>query len=256
MQRRFGDALKTVPSQAEQTRLSAGMVAYRTELQSLSRDDIDGRVNEELAKEAGAQDERNEAAFADWSQLALWTLQEAVVLTLGKNPDTWSSLDDTVEFSLLGMRFAKLRRRISRAKDARELTDPVSPKEFIAWADTNGVSIPPWFKQNVDQGQATDPKGLYETSHQLSAVTSELEGLKVPDRPVGGKERNTFLKLVLGMALRGYGYDPHASRSPKAKEIAEDLAELGIPLDEDTVRTKLREAADEYSHLLTSPDAN
>ena len=82
-------------------------------------------------------------------------------------------------------------------------------------------------------------------------MTEELERLRAADKPVGTKERNTFLKWILGMAvIANYGYDHHAARSPVPKEIADDLAALGISLDEDTIRSKLREGAEEYGHLL------
>lgn len=50
------------------------------------------------------------------------------------------------------------------------------------------------------------------------------------------------MKLVIGMAIKGYGYDPKSGRSPFAKDVAGDLALIGLPLDEDTVRKYLAEA--------------
>ncbi|MEC5291601.1 hypothetical protein VSX64_23035 [Aurantimonas sp. C2-6-R+9] len=52
-----------------------------------------------------------------------------------------------------------------------------------------------------------------------------------------------MLKLVIGMAVKGYSYDPASGRSPTAKEIATDLALIGLPMDEDTVRKYLKESA-------------
>ena len=57
------------------------------------------------------------------------------------------------------------------------------------------------------------------------------------------KERESLLKLVIGMAIKGYGYDPAALKSDKVKEIADDLALLGLSIDTDTVRKYLKEAA-------------
>jgi hypothetical protein len=56
-------------------------------------------------------------------------------------------------------------------------------------------------------------------------------------------ERNSLLKLVIGMAVNGYKYDPSPERSPVPPEIAADLEALGIGLDADTVRKYLREGA-------------
>lgn len=61
--------------------------------------------------------------------------------------------------------------------------------------------------------------------------------------PLLARERDTFLKLVIGMAVKGYSYDPTALKSTAPKEIADDLAGLDITITDDTVRKYLREAA-------------
>jgi hypothetical protein len=52
------------------------------------------------------------------------------------------------------------------------------------------------------------------------------------------------LKVVIGMAVGGYSYDPKAGRSDRPTEIAGDLERAGVPLDVDTVRKWLRESAE------------
>ena len=50
-------------------------------------------------------------------------------------------------------------------------------------------------------------------------------------------EANSLLKLVVGMAMAGYRYDPAAAKSSVPGEIADDLAKIdGLSLDDDTVR--------------------
>ena len=56
-------------------------------------------------------------------------------------------------------------------------------------------------------------------------------------------ETNSLLKLVIGMAIKGYAHDPAASKSTSPKEIADDLAQLGIAITDDTVRKHLKKAA-------------
>ncbi len=56
------------------------------------------------------------------------------------------------------------------------------------------------------------------------------------------RERDSLLKMVIGMAIKGYTYDPVALKNPAVKEIADDLALLDIGLNEDTVRKYLQEA--------------
>jgi hypothetical protein len=57
-----------------------------------------------------------------------------------------------------------------------------------------------------------------------------------------------MLKLILGMAMKNYRYDPTQKKNTATKAITDDLAENGIILDEDTVRKYLGEAGE----LLTS----
>jgi hypothetical protein len=57
-----------------------------------------------------------------------------------------------------------------------------------------------------------------------------------------------LLKLIIGIAVAGYNYDPKAKRNDATKDIADDLVRLDIPLDPDTVRKWLREAAQHLPH--------
>ena len=53
-----------------------------------------------------------------------------------------------------------------------------------------------------------------------------------------------MLKLIYGMAVRGYTYNPADKRSTIVPEIVGDLALEGIPLSDDTIRRYLKEARD------------
>jgi hypothetical protein len=70
------------------------------------------------------------------------------------------------------------------------------------------------------------------------------EQLDSPAQEVGTRARDRLLKLVIGMAVAAYVYDPKATRSDRPAEIAADLSRAGVPLDVDTVRKWLREAAE------------
>lgn len=63
------------------------------------------------------------------------------------------------------------------------------------------------------------------------------------EKPLSTTERNTLLKLLIGMAVGAYRYDPSAAKSSVPKEIADDLAQAGLSITDDTVRTYLKKAA-------------
>lgn len=79
-------------------------------------------------------------------------------------------------------------------------------------------------------------------SSDPAALTTDTNAQKFPNKPLGTKERDTLLKIILGMAIKGYAYDPNAKRSSAAKEISDDLLSLGMSIDDDTVRNHLNRA--------------
>jgi len=78
---------------------------------------------------------------------------------------------------------------------------------------------------------------------RVEAKSSEKPAPDSNEKALSTTERNTLLKLVIGMAVKGYSYDPEASKSGVPKEIVDDLANLGIAITDDTVRRYLKEAA-------------
>lgn len=62
------------------------------------------------------------------------------------------------------------------------------------------------------------------------------------EKPFLPKEKEALLKILLGLALTNYTYDPKASRTSTAREITDDLKLHGISVDEDTVRKWLTQA--------------
>jgi len=63
------------------------------------------------------------------------------------------------------------------------------------------------------------------------------------DKPLSTRERDTLYKIIIGMAMRGYGHDPSAQRSSAIADIARDLEEVGLPVSDDTIRKYMKEAA-------------
>lgn len=68
--------------------------------------------------------------------------------------------------------------------------------------------------------------------------------LRSNEQALHTKEKESLLKLVIGMAVEQYAYNPKAARSDTVKNIASDLAHLGISLDIGTIRKFLRKGTD------------
>jgi hypothetical protein len=92
-------------------------------------------------------------------------------------------------------------------------------------------------------GECTRLRGELEALKSQRAIPAEA-------KPLSTRERDSLLKLVIGMAVNGYAFQPRAARSLAPSEVAGDLEKLGIGLDVDTVRKYLKQGAE-----LLPPDA-
>ncbi|MFO1184769.1 MAG: hypothetical protein U1E56_08285 [Bauldia sp.] len=220
------------------------------------------------------------ANFEHWARAAFWTLEEAVALCLGRAPEKLSEhiLGQKESYSPFAAKYMGLLRLAQRATwDGSTDKHRNQPLQFLAWArrlqiemdpellaalGRLGLDVPDW-KARYDALRATaeserkrllsDLEQERKNSTALAATVSDLgAGKPAPtagdppasEKPLGARERESLLKLAIGMAVIGYSYDPHASRSNITSEIAGDLEQAGVPLDVDTVRKWLREGAD------------
>ena len=100
-------------------------------------------------------------------------------------------------------------------------------------------------------------KVVEELKEALRAARSEIEALRQQqatsqanlqssdcNKQLGSRERESLLKLVGGMAIYGYGYDPRQLRNDATSVIRDDLLALGLSLDEDTVRKYLKQGTE------------
>ena len=87
-------------------------------------------------------------------------------------------------------------------------------------------------------------RDLEKVRTELAESEAGKPQANAPARELKTRERDTVLKLIIGMAVSGYGHDPKAARSDTVGDIVGDLDGLGLHLDPDTIRKWLREAAD------------
>jgi hypothetical protein len=91
---------------------------------------------------------------------------------------------------------------------------------------------------------------LLDDYTSLKAASTSEAVTVVTNADLSTRERDTLLKMVIGLAIGGYRYDPKLARSPVIPEIANDLDKAGVRVSDDTVRKYLREGA---SHLPAKP---
>lgn len=217
-----------------------------------------------------------DADFDHWSKAAYWTLDEAVALAFGKDPRivNWDALKAHVQISAFAGSYSALRDLTLRAQTTQQLYDPVIPGFFLGWAKRSDITYPPELEAKVvergnhvgdwrslydDLKKVTDRQAealkrtilqrdqtITELGNERDGLLSRLAEAVKPGRTesLGGKERESALKLIMGMAIGGYAYNPNAKRNDSTADIVSDLDRKGLHLDPDTVRKWLKEGRD------------
>lgn len=62
-------------------------------------------------------------------------------------------------------------------------------------------------------------------------------------------ERSSLFKLILGMAIAGYKFNPQAEKNTAISDITEDLQKLGIGMSDDTVRKWINKAGEKFPNV-------
>ena len=224
---------------------------YLANLESLSDAELIHRhsqLKEQKAVETEAQHPFNQPycilnsdGIDFFARAAFWELEEAAALFLGRDPNylNHKKIKELRRSSRIGKEFQKLTVLLTRAYRFGHIFSPDRPDNYIRWARQFQISVPAELEER-----------LVEFGHDLSDPVDQEEQIPIEttdQKPEAGpslsqRERTSLLKLVIGMAMKGYGFDPNASRSGTAAEIAGDLHTSGLSLDEDTVRKYLNEA--------------
>ena len=269
-------------SHERRTTLKGQADKYRAELFALSQDNFSAlyqKTVEErgrLAEIAARRDEEarffnQRSALADyhyWTKADYWTLDEAIVLALGRDPNvvTAANLAPFRLTSPFVANFLRLQNLALRAKATGKLFDPVLPVLFVAWAIDKGIDIPaPMRDLIMAQAAPIDWEGhskkqsdliellekrvtrqqteidtlrasLAESEARASAIPAPAEATAKKQSPV---ERDNMLMVILAVAVDAYGHKPETDRSTTVSDIRNAVEKLGLALSDDTIRRYL-----------------
>ncbi|WP_085311453.1 hypothetical protein [Planktotalea arctica] len=190
---------------------------------------------------AGFGHEQFRADFEHWGQTPSYSLNEAVTLSLGVEPDKID--DDEIDALLREKRetlwpaykfLLKRREQFTRFFHFGGFGYAhMTARELNAIFDKLGTDVHPEFKAQLD-----------------SRWPSEKSKLVISPDNFSSQEKRTLLKLLAAMACEQYSFDPHAKRSEAVSRIRDDLEFIGESMDTKTIRKWLLEAMefvdDEY----------
>ena len=184
--------------------------------------------NDRLDLDQFFNEPRAAANYDRWLSLAVWTPEEAVVLSLGKDPSVVNS--KTLAGVYPGSPFKRTVRHrldaLNRAVEGKVLAEPILPKRFIIWAENQyDFAVP---AQMIEKPGASKLKSSVEEQDTIDS-----------------RSRNSYLKIILGLAIKHYQFDKdYDGTKPSAvfQTISNDLAKISIHINADTVRKHLMDA--------------
>ena len=202
-----------------------------------------------------------------WGRKAYWTIDEATALLFVKAPEQvqFRWVEDHEGQYDFADEYLRVHELIEEAVNASILPNPIPPRLLLSWADHHSVSIPDTIRSAVaardveiselvaerdrlTEAQRKLRRELEEARYAadcLRSAQTKPENIELDAaRDLSERERQSLYKLIIGMAIKGYGHNPFdaSKATKKSKEIAGDVALLGMSIDEDTVRKYLTEA--------------
>lgn len=193
-----------------------------------------------------------------WAKMPCWNYLELTCVTLGFEPGPILAAhaeqleSDDVKLALISKR-SKL---AHRAVEVGDLPACITPKRAIEWLGSIGEEVPEGLEEALCELPIYSEGPLeYVSSGDLTAVVAAIGKLadivqgreESPANPSAqSKEIASLQKIVLTMAVKGYGYEPSLRRTAVYGEIADDSVSIGLNLHVDTVRKHLRLAVDNH----------
>ena len=131
------------------------------------------------------------------------------------------------------------------AKDVKRwLTEIGIKSNFFCTEQQASASHPSQTKEVISNAlNVTATSGVMEQILLPGNIAETGRPNQLDDKPLMTSERDSLLKLVICMAVQGYSYNPEVKKSGIIAEIKSDLELLGIALNDDTIRSYLKQAS-------------
>lgn len=211
-----------------------------------------------------------ERLFSEYASRPYWSIEEAVALSFGLDPD-WVFKKGKESASLLlpnSLHINKLKGRLKWALNSHEIessvgiydkeTPLIKPADFISWAKSVGISLPEKLvvfalstigediNTNLDI-QSYEEK-ITTLKHELNQCQLRCDHLekekKFNEKPLLTQEKESLYKMLAAAIVHAYDYDPSKKKNDKLSKMRKALNDIGHSLDDGTIRTRLDVAKD------------
>jgi hypothetical protein len=214
----------------ELRKLDKSAVEERYRAHCRAAEDSERRLEEEKDKSEFFNCPGAQADISRWKRKKHWHPEEAVALSLGKNPkivnpETLSQLRRPM--SPFVSEFQARMNTLQRVISAGHISTPLARRAFIDWAVKEGFSLPSEFNAT----HRTDP--------------SEEEA---KDDEINPKTLHVFYCFLVGMAMKHYNFDPdydpkQGHKSEVFSKMVHDL-DGKLRVDVKTLRTHMNRAVE------------
>ncbi|WP_156389691.1 hypothetical protein [Methylobacterium sp. Leaf465] len=162
-----------------------------------------------------------------WGRSPTWSIKEAVALYLDRDPACfkWSDVKNWISGSNLIQGAADFRRAARDAVRLGELYKRTPPEELVHWAEAKGYTFP----------------------EHLVTIVGMHRPYEVPHRPthdlwsrLSTKQQNNVFKLLLALAIDGYGFNPYRPGSRGSTPMGAATAAVGLRMDPQTITKMLQ----------------
>ena len=179
---------------------------YQKELFAMKYQDLSGLYEQEIMKQLEEKKLKLEledqsrffnqlsanADFEHWSKAAYWSLDEAIALSFGKNPNivNWVKVNPLTGVSKFASDYASRRDLALRAVHCRKLYDKVMPSIFLSWTKELQLEIPAALIAEVEKmgGTATNWLEKYqEIERKYQKQSKELSELETNTKALNAK---------------------------------------------------------------------
>lgn len=173
-----------------------------------------------------------------WARLSTWTPSQAILILGDREPSTkvvsyTENLHDyEIEDSPFAQAFFEVYKIMQSAIEVNDIGTPGRPLEYLRWFDKVKYDVPNELRMAILEFHAPD-----EWAKLNASDTDDLE-------PLMQSERASVLKIIAGMAICGYKFDHKAGRNEATRDIMNDMEQLGLGIDKNTLLKWLREACE------------
>ncbi|MDF0605747.1 hypothetical protein HZU77_008790 [Neisseriaceae bacterium TC5R-5] len=169
-----------------------------------------------------------------WLRLDQWSTREASLILLGFHPETMKGSGINIsnskalpdELQEVARLFQVFKRADWSPYGIRYFNGNLHPNYFIRMALDKQIEISPLLIELIDDQRKQHQE--HEDDHAFA---------------LKAKERESLYKIIIGLAIGGYRYDPSAKRNMLLADMRKDIEKVGLTIDDDTLRKWLIKAA-------------